>query len=98
MPHSGFVVVFYLYLCLVVAPFVNAGSLFNIQDTYIGNGFLNGFNWNTFDDPTHGRVNYVDQPTALLSNLTWGMLRYLSLDNPMDLTRNSIERQVCNAC
>ena len=71
MTHTGYVV-FYLYLCLVT-PFVTAGSLFNIKDTYIGSGFLNGFDWWSYDDPTHGRVNYVDQATALRSNLTYGM-------------------------
>ena len=76
-----------IYLCLVAATFVNAGSLFTIEDTYIGYGFLNGFDWKTVNDPTHGRVNYVDQLTASLSNLTWGILHYFSFDNPTDLTR-----------
>lgn len=45
---------------------------FHIADTFIGHDFLNGFNWETFNDPTHGRVNFVDQPTALSSNLSFG--------------------------
>ena len=78
-----------IYLCLVATTFVNAGILFTIEDIYIGYGFLIGFDWETVNDPTNGRVNYVDQPTALWSNLTWGMLHYFSLDNPSptDLTR-----------
>ena len=81
--HTGYVV---FYLCLLaVTPFAKADSIFNIQDTFIGKGFLNGFQWVTFNDPTHGRVNYVDQSTALQSNLTWGMLLHFFLDNPLTL-------------
>lgn len=82
--HTGYAVI---YLCLATAPFTYAGSRFNIKDTYIGNDFLGAFKWETLDDPTHGRVNFVDQSTALGSNLTWGMLHLLSLDNTTVLTR-----------
>ncbi|KAI0705052.1 concanavalin A-like lectin/glucanase domain-containing protein [Cerioporus squamosus] len=44
---------------------------FFLADTYIGRDFLQSWTWETFDDPTHGRVNYVDQATALASNLTF---------------------------
>ncbi|KAI0308543.1 concanavalin A-like lectin/glucanase domain-containing protein, partial [Amylostereum chailletii] len=46
-------------------------DVFARQDEYIGTGFLKGWRWETFDDPTHGRVNYVDQNTALQHNLTY---------------------------
>ncbi|KAL7411712.1 hypothetical protein BDY24DRAFT_416933 [Mrakia frigida] len=43
-----------------------------IQDAFIGNSFLDGFCFQSFDDPTHGRVNYVDQTTtAAANNLTY---------------------------
>lgn len=45
---------------------------FQLKDQFVGKDFLTGFKWETFDDPTHGRVNYVDQPTALQKNLTVG--------------------------
>lgn len=47
---------------------------FVLRDKFIGNDFYAGFRWETFDDPTHGRVNYVDQGTAIAKNLTQGML------------------------
>jgi len=42
-----------------------------IKDTFIGSDFFDYWNWETFDDPTHGRVNYVDQDTAKNSNLSF---------------------------
>ncbi|EIW83244.1 glycoside hydrolase family 16 protein [Coniophora puteana RWD-64-598 SS2] len=46
-------------------------QLYSLKTTYMGHGFLDGFSWETMDDPTHGRVNFVDQGTALGKNLTW---------------------------
>ena len=59
-----------LTLALALVPATRAH--YHIADTFIGHDFINGFDWETFDDPTHGRVNYVDQPTALSSNLSFG--------------------------
>lgn len=59
-------------LALALAPATVAH--YHLADTFIGHDFINGFNWETFDDPTHGRVNFVDQPTALSSNLSFGKL------------------------
>jgi hypothetical protein len=42
-----------------------------LKDTFIGPDFFEAWNWETFDDPTHGRVNYVDQETAKSSNLSY---------------------------
>nr|ODN96107.1 hypothetical protein L204_03798 [Cryptococcus depauperatus CBS 7855] len=36
-----------------------------------GTDFFDAFDWKTFDDPTHGRVNYIDLPTAQSQNLSW---------------------------
>lgn len=57
---------------------VNAQSLFpsltyNLIVSHIGYDFLGNFSWETADDPTNGRVNYVDKATALKDNLTFGM-------------------------
>ncbi|KDQ07526.1 glycoside hydrolase family 16 protein [Botryobasidium botryosum FD-172 SS1] len=49
---------------------VLAGS-FKISDTFIGSSFLTGFKHEAIGDPTHGRVNYVDQATATRLNLTY---------------------------
>ncbi|KAI1785726.1 endo-beta-glucanase [Ganoderma leucocontextum] len=40
-------------------------------DSYVGKEFLSGFNHLTIADPTHGRVNYVSEATALKKNLTF---------------------------
>ncbi|KLO16349.1 hypothetical protein SCHPADRAFT_869865 [Schizopora paradoxa] len=42
---------------------------FDLQDRIIGNDFFREFDWQTFDDPTHGRVNYVDMGTAMREGL-----------------------------
>ena len=49
-----------------------ASAHFVLADSYVGYDFLNQWSFETFDDPTHGRVNYVDQPTALSKNLSYG--------------------------
>ncbi|TCD67725.1 hypothetical protein EIP91_012025 [Steccherinum ochraceum] len=40
-------------------------------DSHQGTGFLSSFSHQAISDPTHGRVNYVDQSTALAQNLTY---------------------------
>ncbi|KAJ7901768.1 glycoside hydrolase family 16 protein [Mycena olivaceomarginata] len=58
------------FLCLST-PAV-ASNLHFLRDTYIGHDFLDTsrWEWETLDDPTHGRVNYVNQSTAIALNLT----------------------------
>ncbi|KAI0087574.1 putative laminarinase [Irpex rosettiformis] len=51
-------------------PTAFAGT-YSISDTYIGSSFLSGFVHEAIADPTHGRVNYVDQATAVAQNLTY---------------------------
>jgi hypothetical protein len=41
--------------------------------SHIGSDFLDNYSWETADDPTNGRVNYVDKATALKDNLTFGI-------------------------
>lgn len=45
---------------------------FVLKDKFVGNDFYSGFQFETADDPTHGRVNYVDKDTAVNNNLTEG--------------------------
>ncbi len=45
---------------------------FDLEDCFIGNDFFNAFDWQTFDDPTQGRVNYVDKDTAIQNGLAEG--------------------------
>ena len=51
---------------------VNAAT-YALSDTFIGKSFLDNFHWETFSDPSGGFVNYVDQASALSSNLTYGL-------------------------
>ena len=46
-------------------------TVYRMQDKFIGYDFLQ-WNWETFDDPTHGRVNYVGRDDAIAKNLTFG--------------------------
>ncbi|KJA15431.1 glycoside hydrolase family 16 protein [Hypholoma sublateritium FD-334 SS-4] len=41
-----------------------------ITDNIVGNDFYRAFEWENIADPTHGRVNYVDQATSKKENLT----------------------------
>lgn len=50
-------------------PYQHA-TTFVLKDKYVGYDFFGAFQWETFDDPTHGRVNYVDLQTAQKNNLT----------------------------
>lgn len=44
---------------------------YRLVDDFVGKGFLHGFEHEAIDDPTHGRVVYVDEATALKQNLTY---------------------------
>lgn len=43
-----------------------------LKDTFRGRDFFS-WTWETSDDPTHGRVNYIDKPSAQSSNLSYGI-------------------------
>jgi len=45
-------------------------NFFYLKDQWRGNDFYRGWNWETIDDPTHGRVNYVSLEEAQSKNLT----------------------------
>ncbi|RDX40067.1 laminarinase [Lentinus brumalis] len=47
------------------------GASYTQSDSHTGDGFLKSFAHEAISDPTHGRVNYVDQATALAKNLTF---------------------------
>jgi hypothetical protein len=49
-----------------------ASATFTLKDKWVGNDFFQGWNWETEDDPTHGRVNYVNQADALARKLSYG--------------------------
>jgi hypothetical protein len=78
MYTGGATVMFALALssALVMMVQVNAQLIpsltYCLKDSHIGYDFLDAFVWETEDDLTHGRVNYVDKTTALKDNLTFG--------------------------
>ncbi|KZV88447.1 hypothetical protein EXIGLDRAFT_678944 [Exidia glandulosa HHB12029] len=43
---------------------------YKIQTNFVGDAFYDGFTFFTDDDPTHGRVNYVDEEIARSQNLS----------------------------
>ncbi|KAI0755389.1 concanavalin A-like lectin/glucanase domain-containing protein [Daedaleopsis nitida] len=47
------------------------GAQYTQSDSHQGVGFLKSFQHETLQDPTNGRVNYVDEDTALAKNLTF---------------------------
>lgn len=51
-----------------------ASATFYLKDEWVGQDFFQGWNWETENDPTHGRVNYVNQTDALTKGLTYGTL------------------------
>lgn len=61
-------------LSLLVSLALSTSSLatvYNLADSVVGTDFLTAFEWQNIPDPTNGRVNYVDQPTALSQNLSF---------------------------
>ncbi|KAG8992833.1 hypothetical protein FRB93_002155 [Tulasnella sp. JGI-2019a] len=47
------------------------GKVFSVEDKYAGDSFFDGFDFETFADPTHGNVNYVSQSQALDNKLAY---------------------------
>ncbi len=59
-------------LLLSLIQCISTSATFTLKDKWVGNDFFQGWNWETEDDPTHGRVNYVNQGDARAKNLTYG--------------------------
>ncbi|KAI5122192.1 hypothetical protein M0805_007089 [Coniferiporia weirii] len=52
-------------------PLLVSAATYNLKDNFVGEGFYSGFTFEAIADPTQGRVNYVDQATAVADNLTF---------------------------
>ncbi|THH11275.1 hypothetical protein EW145_g754 [Phellinidium pouzarii] len=52
-------------------PSLVSAASYGLSDNFVGSGFLSGFSFEAIADPTNGRVNYVDESTALADNLTF---------------------------
>lgn len=73
------------------------GASYGLTDNIVGSGFYSAFSFQNIADPTHGRVNYVNQATAQSQNLTFAssdsfILRadYKTVLNPSGAGRNSV--------
>lgn len=53
-------------------PYHPGKTVFKLHQNLVGRDFFQAFRWETENDPTHGRVNYVDMKTAIAENLTHG--------------------------
>ena len=69
--RTGYAVLFYLTTFVLIVPAVTSAR-FVLKDAYVGEDFFQSWIWETMDDPTHGRVNYVDQSYARSKNLSYG--------------------------
>ncbi len=49
---------------------------FQLKDEWVGDRSFWDWNWETEDDPTHGRVNFVSQTEAIMKNLSYGTSRF----------------------
>jgi hypothetical protein len=56
-------------------------NIFYLSGQWSGNDFFQDWNWETKNDPTHGRVNYVSQDEARSKNLAYGRF-FFSLPLP----------------
>ena len=57
-------------------------NFYFLKDKWVGADFYRGWNWETENDPTHGRVNYVSLDDAKSKNLTCGASSFLFLMLP----------------
>ena len=68
---------------------------FYLKEKWVGEDFFRDWNWETENDPTDGRVNYVSQAEAIAKNLAYGTsssrFSRISLDNSNPLVRNSFK-------
>ncbi|WWC58314.1 uncharacterized protein I303_100854 [Kwoniella dejecticola CBS 10117] len=58
---------------VLALPLINTAlaATYTLSKTWKGNDFFEGFTWWEWDDPTQGRVNYVNQETAIARNLSY---------------------------
>ncbi|EIN06365.1 endo-1,3(4)-beta-glucanase-like protein [Punctularia strigosozonata HHB-11173 SS5] len=58
-------------LVMLAHAFLARSAIYLQSQNSVGRQFLDNFEHEAIDDPTHGRVTYVDEATALASNLTY---------------------------
>ncbi|KAI0759303.1 hypothetical protein BD413DRAFT_287320 [Trametes elegans] len=79
-----------------LALFVSSGlgATYSQSDSYQGSGFLQGLSHQAIPCPSNGRVNYIDQGTALAQNLTYasGDHFVIRADHTTALSANGLGR------
>ena len=77
----------FLVLALSFTPTVSSASTrYGRELSIVGSDFFEQFNWESENDPTHGRVNYLTLEQARAKNLSYGSLSLLRL-TPYRTTR-----------
>ncbi|KAK2467499.1 hypothetical protein APHAL10511_000354 [Amanita phalloides] len=56
---------------LLVVDTAALARVYNQVERLSGQGFLDAFEYQSIEDPTHGRVNHVDSETAACEKLTY---------------------------
>lgn len=65
----------YAFLAAFSLPLTQCTNAnFYLKDKWIADDFFRSWNWETEDDPTHGRVNFVSQAEAISKNLSYGTI------------------------
>lgn len=66
-------ILFTAFVSVALAAYVRATipGLYYLSDYHVGSEFLKAFQFQAIADPTHGRVNYVNESVALAKNLTY---------------------------
>ena len=65
-------------LALSLARTVSSGfTRYTRELSIVGPDFFEQFNWESENDPTHGRVNYLTLEEARAKNLTYGSSSFL---------------------
>jgi hypothetical protein len=60
-------------IALSLTRAVSSGfTVYTRELSIVGSDFFEQFNWETENDPTHGRVNYLSLADAKAKNLTYG--------------------------
>ena len=62
------------FVCTVSSGF----TWYTRELSIVGPDFFEEFNWESKNDPTHGRVNYLSLEEARAGNLSYGSLPFLS--------------------
>ncbi|KAF8803218.1 endo-1,3(4)-beta-glucanase [Phlegmacium glaucopus] len=60
-----------LLMSLLVLLSSSSANSYRLSESIVGQDFYQHFSWEAVADPSHGRVNYVDQQTSIDQNLTY---------------------------